>query len=265
MACKRAIDLSLKVIIHYGEFSSYKVKEFSKLLGKDIIIAHQLLKNDIGLHEYMLVTDNLPGKEKSAGLPSWVRWNAGKKITESGEVPYSYSLLTPLKDTVIPDPAPVPGEGNVVKLVSVSREFDFDIVDLLSVVGNFSLRSQWEDGICRVDQVSDKIARVGTTHRCVFDNNSITVRYSFFSYHPEKIIFCESANAVKGDRYYIFEKTGDGKTRLALELYMEKSPFRNLMFNFFQKEKTAGSFERSLANLQNFIQTGNPVRTYQPS
>jgi hypothetical protein len=263
LACKHAIDLSLKVIIHYGEFSSYKVKEFNKLLGKDIIIAHQLLKNDINLHEYMLVTDNLPGKKQSADLPSWVNWNAGKKITESGEVPYSYSLLTPLKEAVVPDPVPVPGEGNVVKLVSASREFDLDIVDLLAVVGNFSLRSQWEDGIRKVDQVSDKISRVGTTHRCVFDNNSIIVHYSFFSYHPEKIIFCESAQVAKGDRYYIFEKTGNEKTRLSLELYMKKSTFRNLMFDLFYKKKTTGSFERSLANLQKFLQTHNPVRSYQ--
>ena len=59
-ACISAVDLSLKIVIHYGEFSSYKVKEFSKLLGKDIIVAHQLLKNDIDTHEYMLLTDRIP-------------------------------------------------------------------------------------------------------------------------------------------------------------------------------------------------------------
>ncbi len=44
-ACTGAVDLTLKVITHYGEFTGYNVKNFNKLIGKDIIVAHQLLKN----------------------------------------------------------------------------------------------------------------------------------------------------------------------------------------------------------------------------
>ena len=43
-ACVSAVNLSLKVITHYGEFTGYNVKNFSKLIGKDVIVAHQLLK-----------------------------------------------------------------------------------------------------------------------------------------------------------------------------------------------------------------------------
>nr|AUN35658.1 hypothetical protein [uncultured bacterium] len=59
-ACADTIDLTLKVITHYGEFTGYNVRQFNKLIGKDIIVAHQLLKNDIELHEYWLVTPTLP-------------------------------------------------------------------------------------------------------------------------------------------------------------------------------------------------------------
>ena len=41
-ACISAINLTLKVITHYGEFTGYHVRNFSKLIGKDIIVAHQL-------------------------------------------------------------------------------------------------------------------------------------------------------------------------------------------------------------------------------
>ena len=58
-ACMSAVDLSLKVITHYGEFTGYNVKNFNKLIGKDIIVAHQLLKNDIEQHEYWLITNNV--------------------------------------------------------------------------------------------------------------------------------------------------------------------------------------------------------------
>src|SRR5215212_1864610 len=36
-ACLAAAGLSLKVITHYGEFTGYNVKNFSKLIGKDVI------------------------------------------------------------------------------------------------------------------------------------------------------------------------------------------------------------------------------------
>ncbi len=39
------IDMSLKFIVHHGEFSRYRVKYFNQLYGKAIIEAHQLLKN----------------------------------------------------------------------------------------------------------------------------------------------------------------------------------------------------------------------------
>jgi hypothetical protein len=37
-ACKKADSLTLKVITHTGEFSNYTVKEFNKLIGKDVIL-----------------------------------------------------------------------------------------------------------------------------------------------------------------------------------------------------------------------------------
>ena len=46
-ACITASTLTLKVITHYGEFAGYRIQNFSKLIGKDVIVAHQLLKNDI--------------------------------------------------------------------------------------------------------------------------------------------------------------------------------------------------------------------------
>ena len=36
-ACLAAVDLSLKVITHYGEFTGYTVRNFSKLIGKILL------------------------------------------------------------------------------------------------------------------------------------------------------------------------------------------------------------------------------------
>jgi hypothetical protein len=49
--------LSLKLVVHYGAFSSYELLGFQKLYGSTVIEAHRLLKNEIAHSCYVLVTD----------------------------------------------------------------------------------------------------------------------------------------------------------------------------------------------------------------
>ncbi|MGJ1265159.1 MULTISPECIES: DUF2652 domain-containing protein [Bacteroidota] len=41
------IPLSLKTIVHYGEFTQYKIGKFEKLYGAPVVEAHKMLKNHI--------------------------------------------------------------------------------------------------------------------------------------------------------------------------------------------------------------------------
>ena len=97
-ACISAVALTVKVITHYGEFTPLRVQQFEKLIGKDVIVAHQLLKNDIPQHEYWLVTKDLHGQP--AALTQWMQWNTSSKETESGEISYYYTQLGPLKNDI---------------------------------------------------------------------------------------------------------------------------------------------------------------------
>src|SRR5205814_9640166 len=105
-ACVSAINLSLKVITHCGEFASYNVKQFNKLIGKDVIVAHQLLKNNIDQHEYWLVTKDVLRDNSPASLTAWMKWNSSAKETESGEVPFHYTQLGELKNEISSDSFP---------------------------------------------------------------------------------------------------------------------------------------------------------------
>ncbi len=50
--------LGLKIILHLGEeVGQVPVGKRIKLIGEDVIIAHRLLKNDIPVHEYILISD----------------------------------------------------------------------------------------------------------------------------------------------------------------------------------------------------------------
>lgn len=44
------LELSLKLVVHFGPIAEYKLYGFKKLYGEAIIEAHRLLKNDIPSH-----------------------------------------------------------------------------------------------------------------------------------------------------------------------------------------------------------------------
>ena len=56
-ACQTASKLTLKFIVHFGYIKEIKVAQFVKATGINMIVAHRLLKNDIGAHEYILITE----------------------------------------------------------------------------------------------------------------------------------------------------------------------------------------------------------------
>ncbi|MGB5288208.1 MAG: DUF2652 domain-containing protein [Ignavibacteriaceae bacterium] len=56
-ACSSITKLTLKFIVHLGEVRSSKISNFVKLYGKDVILVHRLLKNNIKENQYILFTN----------------------------------------------------------------------------------------------------------------------------------------------------------------------------------------------------------------
>src|SRR5262245_11913881 len=153
-ACKSAVNLTLKVISHYGEFTGYNVKNFNKLIGKDIIVAHQLLKNDIEQHEYWLVTNNLAKDEPDKQVPEKLDWVKSEKQTETGTIPFSYTQLGHLKGKITLDPLPELEIKNKIKVLSFYKEYETDIISLLHGVVDFHTRKLWQVGVKDIDSVT---------------------------------------------------------------------------------------------------------------
>ena len=65
-ACKSISNLSLKFVVHKDELNEIKIKSFSKLYGKGLIVAHLLLKNQIESKEYLLFTEDYLINQKNA-------------------------------------------------------------------------------------------------------------------------------------------------------------------------------------------------------
>ncbi|CAM4150215.1 DUF2652 domain-containing protein [Corallococcus exiguus] len=55
--CTQVGNLTLKFVAHAGEVAFQKVKHLTELAGVDVILLHRMLKNDVPISEYVLMTD----------------------------------------------------------------------------------------------------------------------------------------------------------------------------------------------------------------
>jgi hypothetical protein len=251
-ACSAAIDLTLKVITHYGEFTGYTVKNFHKLIGKDIIVAHQLLKNNIEQHEYWLVTKNLLKSETIGPLVKWMNWNTSAKETELGEVPFHYTYLKDLRKEIPEDPMPDPALSRKRKVMTVSAEYDCHIITLFHATGDFKYRSQWQQGVKSTEEMHF-LPRIGMRCRCIFENGQSIIFACSYSYSDERIEFCELQEGTGNAIYYTLEKLDLKKTKLTIDYYIEKNPFKELAFHLARRKKLTASYHASLSNLHEVV------------
>ena len=252
-ACSTAINLTLKVITHYGEFTGYNVRNFNKLIGKDIIIAHQLLKNDIEQHEYWLITENLLKDGNPADFVKWMKWNISAKQIEGGEIMYHYTQLSDLKNEIIPEQFPQLDFSNKTKMISVTQDYETDIITLFHATGDFNYRSRWREGVKTVQEVNHFLPRVGTRCRCVFDSGEESIYASSYSYNPGRIEFSETDEKKNNTVYYILEKIADTTTRLTIDYYLDKNTESPLLFRLAKKKKMTTALQKSMARLVGLV------------
>ena len=251
-ACKSAIGLTLKIITHYGEFTSYNVRNFQKLIGKDLIVAHQLLKNEIQQHEYWLITKTLSG-DRPEGTEPWMQWVHGAKQTENGEISFYYAQLGALRNKVEPFEPLRNVLDNKVKMISVQQEYDTDIITLLHATGDFQYRHKWREGVQMVEEIGHFLPRVGRKCRCILQNGETSLYSSSYHYEDDRVEFSETDEKDHETTYYTLERTGYKKTRLTLDYYVNKGLPGQIMFSLMRKAKMEDNFRRSLERLVDVV------------
>jgi hypothetical protein len=99
-------DLSLKIIVHYGDVATTEIKGVTKLIGSDLILAYRILKNNIKENEYLLMTNQYLSTQPHALSNKSFVWSEIKegviKYDFFGSIYYKYVPLTPLKEHIKP-------------------------------------------------------------------------------------------------------------------------------------------------------------------
>jgi hypothetical protein len=254
-ACMSAVNLSLKVITHYGEFSTYNVKHFKKLIGKDVIVAHQLLKNDIDHNEYWLATKDILGEKTPGSLTEWMTWTGSSKKTESGEIYFSYTQLTDLKEGIKIDPPTGPDLLKMKKVISVSHEYDTDLIRLFHATGDFRYRPTWMEGVVKVGELGHFLPRIGMRCHYVMKDRETTITSSSYKYNEDRIEFTETEEEANRTTLFVLEKLPNGRVRCTLNYYISNNPFVYWSFLIMKKS----SFEKSLMRSLNSVETLIPT------
>lgn len=88
-ACRSIDDLGLKMVAHRGDFAMHEIAGGTELVGRDVILVHRLLKNDVvsrtGIGDYALYTDPLVRElELAPAALGW--WSHTEAYDDVGEV-----------------------------------------------------------------------------------------------------------------------------------------------------------------------------------
>ncbi len=93
--------LGLKIVLHYGdEIGMVQIGNHIKLMGEDVITAHRLLKNNVPIDEYLLISDSLLNRYQDQNIKENCDWAKLKseelEIEHLGTIKYHYINLKPL-------------------------------------------------------------------------------------------------------------------------------------------------------------------------
>ncbi len=261
-ACNAATGLTLKMVAHAGELDKISIRGHEKLHGADLIMAHRLLKNDVPMREYLLLTEAIStGRDQGLKGLEASDWESGKTAYQDvGEVSYHYLALSELHQHVV-DPPPPAGGTRVENPVIQEVLIDSPLQDVFEVVTNFDYRLHWNKRVKTVDYEKEKVNRVGTKHVCVFDNRTVEFETVTSHFGPNKIAYGEKLNDIppflkEMTLYYIMEEKDD-KTLLSAEWhYVIKGLILKLMTPLL-KRKFAATGKLALNQIKAYAESKN--------
>lgn len=255
-ACKTANHLTLKFVAHYGDISINTIKEYNNLFGKEVIVAHRLLKNNIDHHEYAMITHNLVNACSTWVDISTIAWSPitqGEENYDSGKVNYCYLPLTPLMEHV-PEPNiedySIPGVRS--KVIAGNCVVNAPIDMVFSVIADLPWRNAWVVETEPATDLNHKIMQSGSTHRCLA-KQPVQVSHDF-EISPEKVTFTETHETRKFCTVYAMEKLNEQATRVHANFFIKKNVFMELMFKLFMKKKYQRLIDDTFINLKNYCE-----------
>ena len=257
-ACTGTSSLSLKIVAHTGKLGFTTVNGQKKLYGKDMIIVHKLLKNDINKSEYLLFSDDLINQIQ--GIPGTLD-NGFTKYDKIGNVSYKFLSLSPFLNDINYTPSPT-YLGKVKKPLKHSIDIKKPINEVYELLTNLKYRTSWNEKLDEMLHDPDKVNREGTKHQCVVNEKLIDFETVKSDFKEGEIGFGERLLSVPPGMktvvfYYILSSNDDGSTALTHEIHLTPIPvigwaLKPIFSVFFKKAAIS-----SLTAFRDFAENSN--------
>lgn len=163
-ACQTASNLTLKFIAHFGYIKEIKVARFVKATGMDMIVAHRLLKNNVGSNEYILLSQPCCQAVGTGGSLEWAK--SSHAYDTIGEVAFEVANLAGYQAKIAPPVAP---PRFVVEKGDDNLEIGIEapLKAVYQTLINVDKRPAWLDGVDTIDREMTS-ERINMRHNCVF-------------------------------------------------------------------------------------------------
>ncbi len=232
-ACSSAYNLNLKFVVHYGGIEFIEVKNSKKPYGRHVIQVHRLLKNEVPIKEYAILTENVQSITKEDHKNMMVA------EYDFGSITFSYNALDHLKEK-LPEINPIPEDVPKHKLYGKTKIVKTELLDLYEIISNFDYRLLWVKGIDKLEYEKNKVNRLGQKHKCLVNNNQeveqVTVTKKAKS---NQLVYGESTINIpftkRMNNYFVLEETEEGHTKLKIEVYADFKPFGIFMKPLLKK------------------------------
>jgi hypothetical protein len=255
-ACSSAGQLKLKIVAHFGEVAGYSVKSHRKLFGRDVIVLHRLLKNNLNKKEYVLLTSALvEGAGIPEQLPEWFLPEDAKEQYDVGEISFKVADLSKLKENL---PVVQHEEFNTASraktVFTTEGLIHAPAQKVFGAIFDLTQRTKWMEGVKKIEMITkDLINRVGTMHRCVVgkkNNSTMVTEYARIGEGSAELVEMDQ-KGVAGCRFKV-EAISDDETRLKVDMLVKRNPLLLTIFTLFMKRKLQRKMSNSIENLKEF-------------
>ncbi len=172
-ACQSIGDLGLKVIGHWGEFSEYTIKNKVKVIGKDVILVHRLLKNSLEPREYLLVSTDLLDQCGEADGGYGFEPHA-ESYPVLGAVSLQFLNLEPYIQAV-PEAPPHNPLANLPGIIREEVDIAAPMEKVVGYLTDLERMPEWVDGLSHVEYDRSIPLQSGHHHVCVFPDQELSI------------------------------------------------------------------------------------------
>lgn len=223
-ACRTASNLSLKFVVHLGKIEEVSVKQFNKLIGSDLILAHRLLKNNIDGDEYLLLSqtylEEYPIEREL--LADWIEVQSSmEEVTEFGKIQLKYIDYSPLLNKIpelVKKNKPKSFKRKPEMLVTINAP----MLLVHKILTDIESKYEYAPKIKKI-VTEDKINRINSSHTCVFDNQEIHFVTKNNSIDDKQIAYSEEAQLKKGFKFLTDYRLQEKNGRTELSVYIFKA------------------------------------------